>query len=180
MTYSSDASFEVNRLDSSGFTDRLWEELVERYPEDIREVGFYEEADPTEETGKTDIEIHVVDNKEGTQEKTSGNEKATSSEKISKSRLKIYDSIEEIPAEYKDNKTREPFGPLIGNKTELGHAIHPNAEITSESQLRRYLRKASGKRVCLRDAQSGKLAAYFQTKSDWEMSAKKLAERRSN
>jgi hypothetical protein len=46
MTYSNDASFEINRLDSSGFTDRLYGELLEKYPDELREISLLEEAEP--------------------------------------------------------------------------------------------------------------------------------------
>jgi hypothetical protein len=92
----------------------------------------------------------------------------------------IHKSTEEIPDRYKDKKTGEPFGPLIGSRPDLGYALHPEAKTRSQSQLRRYILAAADKRVWLRDAAGKKVEAYFQSNNDWNTSKKKLEERRSN
>jgi hypothetical protein len=117
--------------------------LAERYPDDLREIGILEEAADVLPALSQDEEL--ADKGAGTQKKAKDNGIASSSEKPPRSLLEVHDSTEKISDEYRDSNTGEPYGPLIGNKTELGYAIHPNAETTSESQLRRYLSNASGK-----------------------------------
>lgn len=83
--------------------------------------------------------------------------------------------MSEVPAPVNPH----PFGPLVGNKTELGHALHTKDDLT-DAAYRQYFESCTNDSLFqINKGASGQHEAWFQSQARYATASNRLNQRRS-